>query len=152
MEGEPDYAIDATTHGNISRFINHRWVLKTKLHVNLPKLLHCIITHRWLMLSVIKISSCSANLVTHQVIVKSMESPLAHIGLYASIDVRLFFSFSWKRCQELVTKSIFFLVCVKQIAAGEEITRDYGCRPVTSGQENEHPCHCKAINCRGRFC
>ncbi|CAA0370514.1 unnamed protein product [Arabidopsis thaliana] len=88
MEEELDYAIDATTHGNISRFINH---------------------------------SCSPNLVNHQVIVESMESPLAHIGLYASMD----------------------------IAAGEEITRDYGRRPVPSEQENEHPCHCKATNCRG---
>ncbi|EOA26462.1 hypothetical protein CARUB_v10022510mg [Capsella rubella] len=35
MEGESDYAMDATTHGNISRYINHRCVLKTKL-----KLLH----------------------------------------------------------------------------------------------------------------
>ncbi|KAL0885871.1 hypothetical protein Bca101_009854 [Brassica carinata] len=89
--GEPDYVIDANTHGNVSRFINH---------------------------------SCSPNLVTHQVVVESMESLLAHIGLYASTD----------------------------IAAGEEITRDYGCKPVTSGQENEHSCHCKATNCRGHLC
>uniref|UniRef100_A0A1J3HK95 Histone-lysine N-methyltransferase SUVR5 n=1 Tax=Noccaea caerulescens TaxID=107243 RepID=A0A1J3HK95_NOCCA len=88
IEGEPDYVLDATTHGNVSRFINH---------------------------------SCSPNLVTHQVVVESMESPLAHIGFYASVD----------------------------IAAGEEITRDYGRRP---GQENEHQCHCRAINCRGRLC
>ncbi|XP_010429320.1 PREDICTED: histone-lysine N-methyltransferase SUVR5-like [Camelina sativa] len=88
IEGESDYVIDATTHGNISRYINH---------------------------------SCSPNLVNHQVIVDSMESPLAHIGLYASMD----------------------------IAAGEEITRDYGRRLVTSGKETEHPCHCKATNCRG---
>ncbi|ESQ46310.1 hypothetical protein EUTSA_v10000012mg [Eutrema salsugineum] len=91
IEEEPDYVIDATNHGNVSRFINH---------------------------------SCSANLVTHQVIVESMESPLAHIGFYAS----------------------------KDIAAGEEITRDYGRRQVTSGQENEHPCHCGATNCRGSLC
>jgi SET domain-containing protein len=64
MEEELDYAIDATTHGNISRFINH---------------------------------SCSPNLVNHQVIVESMESPLAHIGLYASMDVRLFFSLLLER-------------------------------------------------------
>ncbi|CAN8287794.1 unnamed protein product [Cochlearia groenlandica] len=89
IEGEPDYAIDATTHGNVSRFINH---------------------------------SCSPNLVTHQVIVKSMESPLAHIGLYASVD----------------------------IAAGEEITRDYG--RLKFGHENEHKCHCRSTNCRGHLC
>lgn len=90
IEGEPDYVIDATTHGNVSRFINH---------------------------------SCSPNLVTYQVVVESMESPLAHIGLYASTD----------------------------IAAGDEITRDYGRRPVTSGEENGHPCQCRATNCRGCF-
>ncbi|XP_009140488.1 histone-lysine N-methyltransferase SUVR5 [Brassica rapa] len=90
IEGETDYVIDATTHGNVSRFINH---------------------------------SCSPNLVTYQVVVESMESSLAHIGLYASTD----------------------------IAAGDEITRDYGRRPVTSGQESGHPCHCRATNCRGCF-
>ncbi|KAJ4902855.1 Histone-lysine N-methyltransferase SUVR5 [Raphanus sativus] len=90
IEGESDYVIDATTNGNVSRFINH---------------------------------SCSPNLVTYQVVVESMESPLAHIGLYASAD----------------------------IAAGDEITWDYGRRPVTSGQENGHPCHCRATNCRGCF-
>ncbi|KAL1212178.1 Histone-lysine N-methyltransferase SUVR5 [Cardamine amara subsp. amara] len=68
--------------------------------------------------------SCSPNLIPHQVLLESMESPLAHIGFYASMD----------------------------IAAGEEITRDYGRKPVTSGQENEHHlCHCKATNCRGVF-
>ncbi|KAF3586296.1 hypothetical protein F2Q69_00026849 [Brassica cretica] len=70
-----------------------------------------------------KSMSCSANLVTHQVVVESMESLLAHIGLYASTD----------------------------IAAGEEITRDYERKPVTSGQENEHSCHCRATNCRNHF-
>ncbi|CAH8367980.1 unnamed protein product [Eruca vesicaria subsp. sativa] len=89
--GETDYVIDATTHGNVSRFINH---------------------------------SCSPNLVTHQVVVESMESLLAHIGLFASTD----------------------------IAAGEELTRDYGCKPVSSGQGNEHSCHCRATNCRGHLC
>ncbi|KAH0865760.1 hypothetical protein HID58_082971 [Brassica napus] len=58
------------------------------------------------------------------VVVESMESLLAHIGLYASTD----------------------------IAAGEEITRDYERKPVTSGQENEHSCHCRATNCRNHFC
>ncbi|KAJ0260394.1 Histone-lysine N-methyltransferase SUVR5 [Hirschfeldia incana] len=90
IEGESDYVIDATSHGNVSRFINH---------------------------------SCSPNLVTYQVVMECMESPLAHIGLYASTD----------------------------IAAGDEITRDYGRRPVTSGQESGHPCHCRATNCRGCF-
>ncbi|CAN7017778.1 unnamed protein product [Brassica oleracea var. botrytis] len=90
IEGETDFVIDATTHGNVSRFINH---------------------------------SCSPNLVTYQVVVESMESSLAHIGLYASTD----------------------------IAAGDEITRDYGRRPLTSGQENGHPCHCRATYCRGCF-
>ncbi|CAA7033173.1 unnamed protein product [Microthlaspi erraticum] len=88
IEGDTDYVLDSTAHGNVSRFINH---------------------------------SCSPNLETHQVVVESMEAPLAHIGFYASVD----------------------------IAAGEEITRDYGRR---QGQENEHECHCRAINCRGRLC
>ncbi|CAN6906376.1 unnamed protein product, partial [Brassica oleracea] len=57
-------------------------------------------------------------------VLESMESLLAHIGLYASTD----------------------------IAAGEEITRDYERKPVTSGQENEHSCHCRATNCRNHFC
>ncbi|KAG2259153.1 hypothetical protein Bca52824_078447 [Brassica carinata] len=54
-----------------------------------------------------KSMSCSANLVTHQVVVESMESLLAHIGLYASTD----------------------------IAAGEEITRDYERKP----RSDNHP-------------
>ncbi|CDY46064.1 BnaA09g41880D [Brassica napus] len=80
----------------------------------------------------VNVSRCSPNLVTHQDVEESMESLLARIGLYASTDGRLFFLFS--------------------IASGEEITRDYGRKPVTSGQENEHSCHCRATNCRGHFC
>lgn len=34
--------------------------------------------------------SCSPNLVNYQVLVESMESPCAHIGLYASRDVSTF--------------------------------------------------------------
>ncbi|CAH2061333.1 unnamed protein product [Thlaspi arvense] len=83
IEGDTDYVIDATTHGNVSRFINHRLMIS---------------------LYFVRSRSCSPNLVTHQVVVESMDSTLAHIGLYASED----------------------------IAAGEEITRDYGRRPANS--------------------
>ncbi|XP_010531200.1 PREDICTED: histone-lysine N-methyltransferase SUVR5 isoform X2 [Tarenaya hassleriana] len=62
--------------------------------------------------------SCSPNLVTHQVLVESMESPLSHIGLYANAD----------------------------IAEGEELTWDYGQK--LSLSEQGHPCHCGASNCR----
>lgn len=54
IEGQVQYVIDATTYGNVSRFINH---------------------------------SCSPNLVNYQVLVESMDSQRAHIGLYASRDI-----------------------------------------------------------------
>ncbi|CAN0911936.1 Histone-lysine N-methyltransferase SUVR5 [Linum grandiflorum] len=54
IQGEANYVIDATTYGNVSRFINH---------------------------------SCLPNLETHQVVINSMDSQRAHIGLYASRDI-----------------------------------------------------------------
>lgn len=33
IEGESDYVIDATTNGNVSRFINHRWSFSLPIFV-----------------------------------------------------------------------------------------------------------------------
>ncbi|KAF8377466.1 hypothetical protein HHK36_030844 [Tetracentron sinense] len=55
-EGAVPYVIDATKHGNVSRFINH---------------------------------SCLPSLVSHQVVVESMDCQLAHIALYANRDIAL---------------------------------------------------------------
>ncbi|KAK6154892.1 hypothetical protein DH2020_009140 [Rehmannia glutinosa] len=65
--------------------------------------------------------SCSPNLVNHQVLIESMDSQLAHIGLYASRD---------------------------QIAMGEELTYDYRYKLLPG---EGCPCLCGSSSCRGRL-
>lgn len=65
--------------------------------------------------------SCSPNLVNYLVLVESMDSQLAHIGLFAKRDIGI----------------------------GEELTFDY-CHKQLTGEEGLR-CHCEAPNCRARL-
>lgn len=38
MEGQDSYVIDATNYGNVSRYINHRWVKNSKFYLMIEKL------------------------------------------------------------------------------------------------------------------
>lgn len=38
MEGQDSYVIDSTNYGNVSRYINHRWVKHSKFYLMIEKL------------------------------------------------------------------------------------------------------------------
>ncbi|KAJ6919486.1 hypothetical protein NC651_013445 [Populus alba x Populus x berolinensis] len=79
VEGQAHYFIDATKYGNVSRFINHRCMRGSCFEVQAV----LVDSH----LTYVHVGSCMPNLVNHQVLVDSMDSQRAHIGLYASQDI-----------------------------------------------------------------
>ncbi|KAJ6740190.1 HISTONE-LYSINE N-METHYLTRANSFERASE SUVR5 [Salix purpurea] len=84
VEGQAHYFIDATKYGNVSRFINHRAPRGTIHGTSTFVAFNSCSSTTSLARTA---NHCMPNLANHQVLVNSMDSQRAHIGLYASRDI-----------------------------------------------------------------